>query len=324
MALKKIRIGLLLEAYAVPAWIFTSVEKIVCSDSAEFGLIVIAKDPMQNSRGAPTVPARGCSVIYTIFDKIDQLAFKRNPDAFAVRNLRELLPNAPAVEVEYSRGEGGLKLREDEVDAIRGHDLDVLVDCGTGDLRGRIVDCAKYGVWACHHGDIDTYRGGPAGFWEVMERSPVTGSGLYRVGDGSQDDTILDQSWYMTYRLSPSRNRNFGRWMSSLLLPRAVSRLSNLGDINFCRYVERYNRDVVCYDRSLYQEPSGFKALRLVFGHLFHVCLFLIQRRLYEDKWILMLSLDNGPSATLSRFQAILPPKDKFWADPHLVYADDK
>ena len=61
---------------------------------------------------------------------------------------------------------------------LRIHNLDVAISFGFRILKGRALRIAKHGVWSYHHGDNHINRGGPAGFWEVLEGSPVIGSVL--------------------------------------------------------------------------------------------------------------------------------------------------
>ena len=43
----------------------------------------------------------------------------------------------------------------------------------------------------------------------------------------------------------------------------------------------------------------------------------------FFDQWILMFDLQDDISKSFWRFKKILPPKDRFWADPHIVYKDN-
>src|ERR1700722_8873560 len=45
--------------------------------------------------------------------------------------------------------------------------LDVLIRCGSGILRGNILNASSLGVISFHHGNNKINRGGPPGFWEV-------------------------------------------------------------------------------------------------------------------------------------------------------------
>ena len=46
---------------------------------------------------------------------------------------------------------------------------------------------------------------------------------------------------------------------------------------------------------------------------------FLLYRLIFFDQWILLFDLRDEFSRSLWRFKKIIPPKDRFWADPHVV-----
>ena len=71
----------------------------------------------------------------------------------------------------------GLVYRYSNIDLNKISDLnlDVLVRCGSGILRGEILKICKYGVISFHHGDNSEFRGFPAGFWETYYRKNKTG-----------------------------------------------------------------------------------------------------------------------------------------------------
>jgi len=88
---------------------------------------------------------------------------------------------------------------------IRSYHLDVLVRLGFRILRGGILQAARYGVWSYHHGDNKVNRGGPPGFWEVLEGHAVTGSILQRLNDELDNGTVLCRSFSATDPLSGLR-----------------------------------------------------------------------------------------------------------------------
>jgi hypothetical protein len=68
------------------------------------------------------------------------------------------------------------------------------------------------------------------GFWEVIDRNPVTGSILQILSDQLDDGLVLSRSFSATNTLSVLRNRNYFYWMSASLLPRELKSLHNLGE----------------------------------------------------------------------------------------------
>lgn len=62
-------------------------------------------------------------------------------------------------------------------------DLDFLVRFGFGIIRGDVLQAPKYGVLSYHHGDLQKYRGRPAGFWEFMNEEEMIGVTLQQLTD---------------------------------------------------------------------------------------------------------------------------------------------
>ena len=91
---------------------------------------------------------------------------------------------------------------EEDILKIKHYNLDVLIRFGFKILRGDILKAAKYGIWSYHHGDNDLNRGGPAGFWEVIEHWDITGSTLQILSEDLDGGKILYKSFSMTDRRS--------------------------------------------------------------------------------------------------------------------------
>jgi hypothetical protein len=63
---------------------------------------------------------------------------------------------------------------EAEIAKIAGVDLLIRLG-GRGIYRGGILEAARHGMVSIHHGDNRTFRGGPPGFWEIMQGAPRSG-----------------------------------------------------------------------------------------------------------------------------------------------------
>ena len=74
------------------------------------------------------------------------------------------------IEVIGSWSKSGLILEftNDDLSLISHHKLDCIIRCGSGILKGGILNCTEFGVLSFHHGDNRVNRGGPSGFWEVL------------------------------------------------------------------------------------------------------------------------------------------------------------
>lgn len=56
--------------------------------------------------------------------------------------------------------------------------------------------------------------------------------------------------------------------------------------------------------------------------HLTSLPLRLYQKIRFVDQWYLMFDLGQEMSTSFGEFRALVPPTDRFWADPHVVYVD--
>jgi hypothetical protein len=76
------------------------------------------------------------------------------------------------------------------------------------------------------------------------------------------------------------------------------------------------------YEHRGHGAPSRLSVLGLV-ARLFAEKIFRIcQKPLFLDQWYLMFDLDKDMSMSFHEFQEVIPPKDRFWADPHVIQAD--
>jgi methionyl-tRNA formyltransferase len=63
-----------------------------------------------------------------------------------------------------------------EVAKISEARVDLLIRLGgRGIYRGGILEAARHGMVSIHHGDNRIFRGGPPGFWEILQGSPRSG-----------------------------------------------------------------------------------------------------------------------------------------------------
>jgi len=48
-----------------------------------------------------------------------------------------------------------------------------------------------------------------------------------------------------------------------------------------------------------------------------------IRYQFFQEQWILMYDLSDTISTSFWRFKKIMPPRDRFWTDPHVFFKDD-
>ena len=327
-AARPLRVALLLDSYVVPRWVHQVVGDLQRSGIAQVVLVV------KNEGVAPAAPAgrslwrkvadnrrRLLEIAYT---RLDDRLFGRDGDPFGRVDVTPLVGDCPTVAVTPRMTKFCDYFDDADVEAIRRHDVDVALRFGFRILKGGALRIARFGVWSYHHGDNLVNRGGPPGFWEVMEGHPVTGSVLQVLTEELDGGQVIYRSHAPTDRLSVRRNKANFYWKSSAFLLRKLRDLHREGACAL--------RDPLpdadawrAYSNRLYTSPTNAEVARgvaRIAGHYVGQKL----RRLYElDQWVLAYKLNKGsstpdvPDPTLYRYRPIIPPKDRFWADPFPV-----
>jgi len=319
---ERLRIGVLVDRPQIPAWAFRMLQLLRDGGDAEIVLIV------QNT---PEPPAQGGllkkvwdhsgQLGYLLLEKLERKLFRLRPEAFAMKDLKELLPQTPTLEVQPVRTRFSDTFPDDAIAAIRAQNVDVLVRLGFRILRGDILNTARYGVWSFHHGDNRVNRGGPAGVWEVLLNWSTTGSVLQILTEDLDGGKILFRSQSRTDHLSIRRNRNALYWKTLLFLPRALKQLRQMGPDAFFQQVDRRNAAPLLYSQRLFTTPTNKELLTLLPRHAARWIGLKLRSLLFVDQWFVLYAFSKRPgfSSSIWRFRELMPPKDRFYADPFIV-----
>lgn len=324
-----LRVGILVESFHQPAWVERALGGVVSSPHADLALVVRRADP-EPGQGREKDPPRLVRlwrkrrlVLPVLYARLDQRLFPLESDPFALVDIEPLLVGSPVIEVAPRETRFSDFFSDADADAIAAYRLDVAVRFGFRILRGRALEIARYGVWSWHHGDNFVNRGGPPGFWEVMEGAPATGSVLQILTEELDAGKVLYRSWSRTDPHSVRRNRNGYYWKSAAFLRRALERLHAQGGPVL---VESAEADAWRpYSHRLYRVPTNRETIRglaRVAGRYSRAKARAIIR---PDQWFIAYRIHpqgaplDVPETAPYRFRELLPPNDRFWADPFPV-----
>ncbi len=316
---EKLKLGILLDSFEIPAWAYNALERIMIADYAVFCLIILNDSKGVYENIFDKIWKNRHKLIYYICNLIDQKMDRRKPNAFKRMNLQKILTGVPILRVRPIRKKDSEYFGPLDIQKIKEAGLDILIKMGFRTLRGDILTTSKYGIWSHHHGDNRINQGGPPGFWEVVEKWPETGSTLHILDESLTGGKVLYRSSSFTYPFSPARNRSYYFWASSLFLPRQMELLYRFGEKRFKTEIERLNPELNFYDRKRYKTPSNLLALKLFAKLSARIGLRICQKMLYLDQWRLMVDLNKELPTALCKFKEVLPPKSRFWTDPHVI-----
>ena len=305
---KKISIGILLDELKFKSWQKNIITYIENHPFLKLEILIINNN--ESSKGTSRL-------VYRLFQAVDRKFFKVANDAFEIEdlklnsNLRKMIING--VETKFS-----YRFSDDDINEIRKLNLDVLIRFGFGILKGEILNSSKYGVWSLHHGDNKINRGGPPGFWEVVNKEPITGVTLQRLTSDLDGGIIIDKSFTKTNLTSFNRNKNDVFWSGVELFNSALDNLVK-GKLE-SMLSSNCNRKSF-YSKPLYRDPSNSVAFRL------HSYFWI--RRIKENivefinptQWFLIYKFkkQNEFETSIFRYKKLKPPKGYDWADPFVI-----
>jgi hypothetical protein len=314
----KLRVGLLVDSLRQPRWIARIVEEISRSSYAEVVLVVHNAQKCRQSRWAQ-LAAKRRHILRKLYTELDDRLFRGGHDPFAAADIAPLVGGCQTISVTPRQTLHCDYFSAEEVEAIRRHRLDVAFRFGFRILKGDALRIARFGVWSYHHGEPATNRGGPAGFWEVMEGNPVTGTLLQVLTPDLDAGKVLGRSWASTYKYSVRRNKQNLYWKSPGLALRALKNLYDGGPAAIEDKPE--SRLYQPYSNRLYKPPTNSEMAGLLLKFGLRASKRALRSCFYQGQWLIAYKLDHAEriATRFYDFRLLVPPKDRFWADPFPV-----
>jgi hypothetical protein len=299
----KLRVGLFADNRLQPRWTVEAFARLATFDFAE--VVVIA---------ARNVAPAALPWLRRAYDRIDKRMFGSGLDPSARIDLVSHIGSARFL--DWS----------DRAPAAREHrsacgGLDVAFALGDSEDMASEAS-ARYGVWRFCFGEQATPRDGMTGWQEVADRAPVTASSLRVRPRPGATERLAYQSWSRTFPLSFSRNRENVLRKTAEFAHRALRELHRFG--------HTWLDQLAPAPRVPEHGPGGIPGnlafardlsrLGMRIGHR------AAQRLLSLDQWFLAYRFapEGRIDEDFSDFITLMPPGDRFWADPFPVKWRDR
>lgn len=322
----KLRVGILTDSNQIPHWAYSIIEEIQKGDYAEVVLVVQKKPATLKKAGLfSRIRSKYNVFFYFLYLRVERWLYHPNVDAFAEKNLTDIIPGTEVMEVTCLEKQYSDYFQPEDIDLIKSKNIDVFIRMGFRILRGDILRAARYGIWSFHHGDNSVFRGGPAGCWEVFMQKNEVGSILQILTEDLDNGAVMYRSWSPVYTLQNNTLNGFF-WKTSQFIPRKLKELYLTGWEIFSARIEAANQDLQFYSGRNFKVPTNAEFLPMLFSLCWKWAKQKFGKIFYYHQWILMYSFgtNNTLPTTLYRYKRILPPKNRYWADPCTVYYDGK
>lgn len=316
----RLRVGLLAGEARQPRWLLDAFSGRAFAAQGDLVLIALGNGPTE-------APLPRAWRTYLRLDELCGRLVRRRPAGLSADNdLRRLGPRL--VQLQSGRG-------TEWRDALAGADLDVLFVIGDerslhtliAGLGARMADLAvsaRFGCWGFRfsNGASESW----AGLGEVISGVSVTTSRLVAyLPDGSE--RLLVQSWTRTLPFSVGANRN------RLLARTAAYPARALRDLNHGGADWLQARPAEASAKASAGRGAAGAALPAILQVSRRMAKRGLEKLAYVDQWFLAYRFGNEAAAKddWGPFTCLLPPRDRFWADPfplrwgerHLVFFEE-
>lgn len=335
-----LRVGVLLGSTRQPRWVHALLAAIEASPFSTIALVVVHEPSRPDGRGRwegdigewlARVARRRRHWLYALYRRVDEALFRLRPDPFELASIEPMVPCCPVLRVASCETEQGDLLPPDAIDAILHHELDVALQFGRR-LRGRALLTARYGIWSCEAGGAGARHRDTTGFWEMMEGRPVTAATLRQLRPEPHEDRVIALSFTRTDKRSASGNQFYCYQRGAALVVRTL------------RDVYEHGPEALATipppppDPAALPSVTGARAAPTNAEMLVSIARkgrCAVRSRLERAgsfaQWFIAYRFDDAagpprdaPPFVGDGFRPIVPPSDRFWADPFPVTWGDR
>jgi hypothetical protein len=321
-AASKLRVGVVLGGTRLRAWEASMLQRLRESDYAALVTVLLPRqrDDRPDTPGLPESTRRAGRLLRRPLHAV-ALALESkiscDSDAFAWDDTGAALRGLETIEADARNGR--LELDAPDLRRAEALDLDVWVHLG-GPYPGAAVQAsARYGTWRLTHGGWPAHDPAAAGFWPVCLNATVIESALVAETDGRS--TIVATSASGTNRYSVKLNRSALYWKTSSLLPRALAALHRR-EPPAASSEHREGEGARTEEAS--RVPTVGQLAAHVARNVKRRARDFLHRHFALDRWILLVHPGEALCTAAREFTKLVPPKDRFWADPHVVRKGDR
>ena len=306
MLKSKLRIGFIIDENPISSWKYYIIEKVSQLDFCELCQIIQidTRDKENNIRK---------TLFQSLLFNYEQRKIIQSPSSFEKKELNDYLKFLYTSKKYTSNNE----LIIDDDKKIEELNLDVIINLSSLKIKGKIVNSIRFGIW--YFSPISRILDDFYGFEEILNDTPIIATNLQCIINNDENEKIITICYSSTNFLSLRRSSNAVNWNKSKIILLSLEKLYNLNKLEPLIQNETIINNVVNFSNIL----NNYQYTKLFLKMTQKSIKSKFYDRFYFDQWILMFNFDNKLSTSFSKFQSLKPEKDRFWADPHIIFEDN-
>jgi len=314
------KIAVLIDSYNLPNWKYKIIKDFYDKDCIELDLIKIK---FSLTRKIFNFIQKLNESFFYIYEKIDYLIFSKtnkfketNDRKNAAEKINIKKTKYKTIKVKFSKN----KLRcIDNCYQAEKLNFDLIVDLTKTfkkDFYEQFRTISKKGICFFEFGEQSDLF--PPFFKEIYFKIPTTNVCL-SITDG-KFKRVLYESCSETYKISLYLNSNKNLWKIAEFINRKIDKIKNFS-------VSDFNSNDKCFCCAV-KVPSNFLMIKFLFKILKNLIKEKSINLKFKQQWFLAFQKIQGNidfiNEDKSKFKFIMPPTDKFFADPFIVNENNK
>ncbi|MFA5012058.1 MAG: hypothetical protein WC644_08925 [Ignavibacteria bacterium] len=220
-----------------------------------------------------------------------------------------LCPRRNGVTDEFSK---------EDSDKIKEYNLDLILKHEFAEIKGDIINSARYGIWELIHSDNRIIKNSPIGFWEIFSHQTCVGATLTRLTKDQCKEIVIERGYYIN-DYSYTRSRNLVYEYSVNLYLKNLNLLSKYKTVEY-----RESEENIAHFSGMPNLLQVIKYMLLFYTKLFRNAVerkidslaLMIGKR--PKCWAVFTSAGSVFNTKLENTTKIKPSKNEFWADPFI------
>ena len=307
-----VAVGVLLRSSTLPAWQYEALSRLATSGYARLVLAVFVDGAVADAPvRADARPGIVASALWRIIGRLEaNMACER--DALAPADASALLRDVPNVTWD---GEEALRTR---TEALQVH-VDVFLDFAGGHLATAAARAARKGVWRVVQRDGIADPAARLAFWPVYRGE--AGEVVVEQVDGCGTRSVVAHAYTAANLHSMRITAHSACWRVASLIPHKVRMLAQ-GVAAVHAGPSPLEDDPRTHAAAT--PPQPLELATYIGRNIVRRARASALRRFGREQWILLFRLGDDLATDPALFTRIVPPPDRFWADPHVMQRDGR
>ena len=306
---RPLKIGLLLNSLIVPLWVAELVQFLQEDNRFKICFVAVNQSSPKTQQNI---------FFYKLLRKVDERIMQMSHSPFKRSSIS--LRGVPHISVSPIQKKYSDYFSSEVVKEIQSYDAEIILRFGFRILRGEILNSSKYGILSLHHGDVETYRGGPPAFWEVFHKYPVTGVSLQILTEKLDAGKIIYRCFLNTYPFSFYRNQYRVYWAGEKMFREQLSKIADLGPTAYFQSKIPLKIEPTS-KKNFYKNPNNFISIYIILWYLVNNIYRKIHKFIFRLQWqieVTQYDIESPNKKILNQYK-LIPPKDREWADPFII-----